>query len=183
MTRLLLRLVAAGVVLLVRVLLGLLALVGLRGTRVARLAATILGIGWAANLVGLRAAAMLTALVWLVWLVWATRHQRARLRDRVALRRLTRALETRLETRSRALATAPKPASVPRPGRNATRDGDALAGALASGPRLAASQTPEQAMRTLERYAAAWTRRHTHPVTDHADHDPPISQHPPSEGR
>ncbi len=151
------RLVVAGLVLLARVLLGLLALAGLRGARLAWLVATVLAVGWAAHVVGLRAAVALAALG---WLVWATRRQRAQLQQRAALRKLTRALETH----TRALTAGTQRSSGTRVA--------AKADALASAPRLAASQSPEQAMGALERYAAAWTRRHTQPVTDH---DTPVS--------
>jgi hypothetical protein len=144
------RLVLAALVLLARGLLGLLGLAGLGGARLAWLAATVAAVGWATHVVGLRAAVGLAALG---WLVWATRHQRARLRQRVAFRKLTRALRTHTHSPH---ATPPRRAS-----RVA-----AVADALAPPPRLAASQTPEQALRALERYAAAWTHRHTHPVTD-----------------
>jgi len=103
--------------------------------------------------VGLRAALALAALG---WLVWATRHHRAQLRQRVALRRLVRELETHTHTLRTAGTRRSSAATVA-----------AKADALASAPRLAAGQSPEQALRALERYAAAWTRRHTQPVTDH----------------
>ncbi len=149
------RLVVAGLVVLARLLLGL---VGLRGVRLAWLVTTVLAVGWAAHLVGLRAAVALAALG---WLVWATRRQRAQLRQRAALRTLTRALETH----THALRTA-------RARRNPAATVATKADALASAPRLAGGQSPEQALRALKRYAAAWTRRHTHPV---ADHDTPVS--------
>jgi hypothetical protein len=145
------RLVLAALVLLARALLGLLGLVGLGGGRLAWLVATVLAVGWAAHVVGLHAAVALAALA---WLVWATRRQRARHRQRVAFRKLTRALRTH---------THPPHATQPR---RASRVA-AVADALAPPPRLAASQTPEQALRALERHAAAWTRRHTQPVSGH----------------
>ncbi len=146
------RLVVAGLVLLGRLLLGLLGLAGLRGARLAWLVATVLAVGWAAHLVGLRAAVALAALG---WLLWATLRQRAQRRQRAALRKLTRALET--HTRAvRTAGTQRSPAATVA----------ARADALASGPRLAAGQSPEQALRALERYAAAWTHRRTHPAPD-----------------
>ncbi len=145
------RLVVAGLVLLGRVLLGLLGLAGLRGARLAWLVATVLAVGWAAHVVGLRAAVALAALG---WLVWATRHHRAQLRQRAALRTLTRALET--HTRALTAGTQRSPAATVA----------AHADALARAPRLAAGQSPEQALRALERYAAAWTRRQTQPIAD-----------------
>src|SRR6266540_3787812 len=147
------RLVVAGLVVAARLLLGLLGVAGLRGARLAWLVATVLAVGWAAHVVGLRAAVALAALG---WLVWATRHHRAQLRQRAALRKLTRALETH----TRALRTAGTR-------RSPAATVAAKADALASAPRLAAGQSPEQALRVLERYAAAWTRRHTQPITDH----------------
>jgi hypothetical protein len=149
------RLVAAGLVLLVRVLLGLLALVGLRGARLGWLVATVAGVAWAAQRLGLRSAVALAALA---WLVWATRRPRAQLAQRGALRRLTRALEAHTSAlRTSALHHTHRSAHAqPLPG----------------APVLAAGQSPEQAWRALERYAAAWTRRHTQPAPDHhAHHD------------
>ncbi len=145
------RLMIAGLVLLARLLLALLGLAGLRGARLAWLVATVLAVGWAARVVGLRAAVALAALG---WLVWATRRHRVQLRQRVALRKLTRALETH----TRALTAGTRRSSGARVA--------ARADALASAPRLAAGQSPEQTLRALERYAAAWTRRHTHPAPD-----------------
>jgi uncharacterized membrane protein YedE/YeeE len=145
------RLAVAGLVLLVRALLGLLGLAGLGGARLAWLVATVLAVGWAAQVVGLRAAVAVAALG---WLVWATRHHRAQLRQRAALRKLTRALQTH---------TRAPHATQPQRARRVAAD------ALAAPPRLAAGQTPEQALRALERYAAAWTRRHTQPVTGYEE--------------
>jgi len=147
------RLVVAGLVVAARLLLGLLGLAGLRGVRLVWLVATVLAVGWAAHVVGLRAAVALAALG---WLVWATYRQRAQLRQRAALRKLTHALETH----TRALHTA---------GTRRSPAGTfaAKADAFASAPRLVAGQSPEQALRALERHAAAWTGRHTQPVTDH----------------
>ncbi len=144
------RLLVAALVLLARLLLGLLGLAGLRGARLAWLAATLAAVGWAAQVVGLRAA---VAFALLGWLGWATRHQRTRLRQRVAFRKLTRALRTHPHVSH---ATQPRRA----------RRVAAVADALAPPPRLAANETPEQALRALERYAAAWTRHHTHPAPD-----------------
>jgi len=147
------RLVVLAVRLAVRVLLGLLAAAGLHGARLAWLVATVLAVGWAAQVVGLRAAVGLAALG---WLVWATRRQRSQRRQRAALRKLTRALAT--HTRAlRTAGTRRSPAAAIA----------AKADAWASAPRLVGGQSPEQALRALGRYAAAWTRRHTQPVTDH----------------
>ena len=142
------RLVVAGLVLLGRLLLGL---VGLRGVRLAWLVVTVMAVGWAAQVVGLRAAVALAALA---WLVWATHWQRSQRRQRAALRTLTRALET--HTRALTAGTQRSPAATVA----------AHADAWASAPRLAAGQRPEQALRALERYAAAWTHRRTHPAPD-----------------
>ncbi len=148
------RLVVASLVLVGRVLLGL---ARLRGARLAWLVATVLAVSWAAHLVGLRAAVALAALG---WLLWATHRQRAQRRQRAALRKLTRALET--HTRALTAGTRRSPAATIA----------AHADALARAPRLAAGQSPEQALRALERHAAAWTHRHTQPI---ADHDTPAS--------
>ncbi len=146
------RLIVGGLVLLGRVLLGLLGLAGLRGARLGWLVATVLAVRWAAPVVGLRAAVGLAALG---WLVWATRRQCAQRRQRAALRTLTRALATH----TRALRTAGTR-------RSPAATVAAKADAWASAPRVAASQSPARAMRVLERYAAAWTQRHTHPAPD-----------------
>jgi hypothetical protein len=145
------RLVAAGLVLLVRVLvrvLGLLALAGLRGARLGWLMATVAGVAWAAPRIGLRPA---LALATLGWLVWAIRRPGAPRAQRAELRRLSRALETH----TRALRSS------------APHHAKRSAHALPNAPRLALGQTPEQTWRALERHASAWTRRHTHPAPDH----------------
>jgi len=142
------RLVAAGLVVLVRVLLGLLALAGLRGARLGWLVATVAGVAWAAPKVGLRPALALAALG---WLAWALRRPGAPLAQRAALRRLSRALEAH----TRALRSS------------ATHHTHRPAHALPSAPVLAAGQSPEQALRALERHVAAWTRRHTQPAPEH----------------
>jgi len=139
------RLVVAGLVLLVRVLLGLLALVGLRGARLGWLVATVAGVAWAAPRVGLRPALALAALGWLAWVL---RRPGAPLAQRATLRRLSRALEAH----TRALRSS------------ATHHAHPSAHALTGAPPLAPGQSPEQAWRALERHAAAWTRRHTQPA-------------------
>jgi hypothetical protein len=143
-----LRLVVACPVLLVRVLLGLLALVGLRGARLGWLLATAAGVAWAAPRVGPRPALALAALGWLMWVL---RRPGAPLAQRATLRRLSRALEahTRAQRASATHRTAHAPAQ-----------------ALPSAPPLAPGQSPEQAWRALERHAAAWTRRHTQPAPE-----------------
>ncbi len=146
------RLVVVGLVLLARLLLGLLGVAGLRGVRLAWLVATVAAVGWATQVVGLRAAVASAALG---WLLWATHRHRALRRQRAALRKLTRALETHTHALHTA-ATRRSPAATIA----------AKADAFASAPRFAAGQSPEQALRALERYAAAWTHRHIHPATD-----------------
>jgi hypothetical protein len=78
------------VLLAVRVVLWLFALVGFRGARLAALAATVVGVGWAAATVGTGPAVRL-ALVG--WAAWAVRHHRAAIRQHAAVRRATAALE------------------------------------------------------------------------------------------
>ena len=73
-----------------RLALWLLALAGFRGARLPALAATGIGVGWAATQVGIRPA------VWLAvigWAAWALRHHRAMLAQHAAVRRLTTALQ------------------------------------------------------------------------------------------
>jgi hypothetical protein len=143
-----LRLVVAALVVLVRVLLGLLALVGLRDARLGWLVATVAGVAWAAPRVGLRQALALAALGSLMWVL---RRPGARRAERVALRRLSRALEAH----TRALRSS------------APHHAHRSAHALTRAPVLAPGQSPEQAWRALERHAAAWTRRHTQPTPAH----------------
>jgi hypothetical protein len=66
------------------------ALVGFRGARLAALAATLVGVHWAAATVGTVPAVRL-ALVG--WAAWALRHHRAAIRRNAAVRRVTFALE------------------------------------------------------------------------------------------
>jgi hypothetical protein len=147
------RLLAAG-------LLGLAGAVGLRGVRLWWLAAIALGVAWAAHAVGLRAA---VALALAGWLWWATRHQRARLRQRTAYRRLTRELRSHTHPlHARYALHAPRALKSRRAGRGSRASRVAVVADALAPPRLTAGQTPEQGMRALERYAAAWTRRHTH---------------------
>ena len=86
--------VVAGVVrlvlLAVRLVLWLFALAGFRGARLAALAATMVGVQWAAPIVGTGPAVRLAAIGWAAWTV---RHHRAAIRQHAAVRRVTAALE------------------------------------------------------------------------------------------
>lgn len=146
---------------------------------VARVAATVLFVGWAEPIVGLRSATWLVV-IW--WVHRLTRHKRAELYRHELLRRAERALERQptalLRTVERALgrqvvalagATRPRwahptPSSVPatrrRPALPPARAAASQAGATAA-PQPAADQPPEQTVAALGRYAAAWVRRHT----------------------
>ena len=74
----------------VRVVLWGFALVGFRGARLAALAATLVGIHWAAGVVGTGPAVRLALIG---WAAWALRHHRAAIRQHAAVRRATAALE------------------------------------------------------------------------------------------
>jgi len=73
-----------------RLALWLFALAGFRGARLAALAATLVGVRWAAATVGVGPAVRL-ALVG--WAAWAVRHHRTAIRRNAAVRRATAALE------------------------------------------------------------------------------------------
>ena len=155
----------------VRLLLGagrlglwLLALAGFRGARLVALAATGVGVWWAAGQVGLRPAVWLAVIA---WAAWAMRHHRAAIRQPV--RRLTAALQHHANTlaaagparsvRSAATATtAPTRTTTPR---TARVDG----GRLVVRPWPEASQSPEQTIAALGRHAEAFIARHTPPAS------------------
>ncbi len=145
-----------------RLVLRLLAVAGFRGARLGWLAATLLGVWWAARHVGVRPAAWLAVIG---WAAWATRHHRAAIRRHAAVRRLTAALER--HTGALAVATRALPAH-PSPTTTATSDATATTTAdgdgLAARPWPVADQAPEQTLAALGRHAAAWVRRHTLPA-------------------
>jgi hypothetical protein len=74
----------------VRLVLWGFALVGFRGARLAALAATLMGVGWAAATVGTGPAVRLAVIG---WTAWALRHHRAAIRQHAAVRRATAAME------------------------------------------------------------------------------------------
>jgi hypothetical protein len=74
----------------VRLGLWLFALAGFRGARLAALAATLVGVRWAAQTVGAGPAVRLAAIG---WAAWAVRHHRAAIRQHAAVRHATAALE------------------------------------------------------------------------------------------
>jgi hypothetical protein len=146
---------------------------------VARVAATVLFVGWAEPIVGLRSATWLVV-IW--WVHRLTRHRRAALYRHELLRRAERALERQPTALMRtvecalgrqvvALAGATRPRwAHPRTGSvAATRHRRTLPLAttaadharVATTPQPAADQPPEQAVAALGRHAAAWVRRHT----------------------
>jgi hypothetical protein len=153
----------------VRLLLGagrlglwLLALAGFRGARLVALAATGVGVWWAAGQVGLRPAVWLAVIA---WAAWAMRHHRAAIRQHAAVRRLTAALQHHANTLEvaaertdragpAAARTAPTRTTTPR---TARVDG----GRLAVRPWPEASQSPEQSIAALGRHAEAFIARHT----------------------
>jgi hypothetical protein len=150
----------------VRLGLRLLRLVGLRGARLAGLAATLAGVWWAAQVIGTGPAVRLALIG---WAAWATRHHRAAIRQHAAVRRLAAAQQAAMRRLTAALEqhTSALGATVERgqagPGPDATttaRPG----GAPAAAPWPAADQPPDQALGAVGRYAAAWARRHTPPA-------------------
>jgi hypothetical protein len=161
------------VALLVRLLLGagrlglwLLALAGFRGARLLALAATAVGVWWAARQVGLRPAAWLAVIS---WAAWAVRHHQPAIAQHAAVRRLTTALQQHTD----ALAAASKarlsrPASATATTRHAhvtvTRGAQVDADIPAARPWPEPNQSAEQTLAALGRYAAGFVRRHLPPV-------------------
>jgi hypothetical protein len=145
-----------------RLVLRLLAAAGFRGARLAALAATLVGVWWAARQVGIGPASRLAVIG---WAAWATRHHRASIRRHAAVRRLTAALDRQasvLAAATRALQAHPTPLTATTPATTtATGTTTAASDAVATAPRPAAGQAPERAVAALGRYAAAWVRRHT----------------------
>jgi hypothetical protein len=143
---------------------------------VARVAATVLFVGWAEPIVGLRSAGWLVV-IW--WVHRLTRHKRAALYRHELLRRAERALERQptalLRTAERALgrqvvalagATRPRWAhptltSVMARRRPALPPATTAAShaSVTAMPQPAADQPPEQTVTALGRYATAWVRR------------------------
>jgi hypothetical protein len=172
LARITLAITVTAVVLAVRLLLGvgrlglwLLALPGFRGARLLALAATGLGVWWAAATVGLGPA------VWLAvigWAAWAMRHHRAAIAQHAAVRRLTATLQRHTDALTAAASTRPaqplptpaKPTTRPMSTRTAPRD----RGGQAVRPWPQAGQPPEQKLAALSRYAAAFVARHTPPA-------------------
>jgi hypothetical protein len=171
--RIALAVIVTAVVLAVRLLVGagrlglwLLALAGLRGARLLVLAATGVGVWWAAAQVGLRPA------VWLAvigWAAWAGRHHRAAIAQHAAVRRLNRAVRHHtdaLATAGRARLPGPAP-DVPRTARTRVtvpRAGREDSARPVVRPWPDASQSSEQSLVALGRYAAAFVARHIPPA-------------------
>jgi hypothetical protein len=171
--RIALAVTVTAVLLAMRLLLGvgrlglwLLALAGFRGARLVALAATGVGVWWAAAQIGLRPA------VWLAvigWAAWAVRHHRPAIAQHAAVRRLTAALTQHTD----ALAAAGR-ARLARPitatarthtsRMTVTRVAPVDSGRPATRPWPEASQSPEQTLAALGRYAAAFIARHTPPA-------------------
>ena len=173
LVRISLAVAATLVVAVVRLLLGagrlglwLLALAGIRGARLVALAATGVGVWWAAGQVGLRPAAWLAVIA---WAAWAMRHHRAAIRQHAAVRRLTAALEHHANTLAapgparpvRSAATARTAATRTTTPRTARVDG----GRLAVRPWPEASQSPEQSIAALGQHAEAFIAQHTSPAS------------------
>jgi hypothetical protein len=153
----------------VRLLLGagrlglwLLAMAGFRGARLVALAATGVGVWWAAGQVGLRPAVWLAVIA---WAAWAMRHHRAAIRQHAAVRRLTAALQHHANTL--AAAGPARPARSATTARTATAHTTTPRTARVDGGRLTvrpwpeAGQSPEQSIAALGRHAEAFIARHT----------------------
>jgi hypothetical protein len=156
----------------VRLLLGagrlglwLLALAGFRGARLVALAATGVGVWWAAGQVGLRPAVWLAVIA---WAAWAMRHHSAAIRQHAAVRRLTAALEQHtgaLAAATRTLQAHPTPTTATTTATPTTVTTTAVDPEVAATrPWPAAGQSPERAVAALGRHATAWVRRHTLPA-------------------
>jgi hypothetical protein len=174
--RIALAVTATAVALVVRLLLGvgrlglwLLALAGIRGARLLALAATLVGVWWAAARVGLRPAVWLAVIGWAAWMM---RHHQAAIAQHAAVRRLTTALTQHTDALAAAgKARLPRPAAPPAGSRRATPTGRAtsahtgqVAGRPAARPWPQAGQSAEQTLAVLGRYADGFVRRHTPPV-------------------
>jgi len=142
----------------------LLALAGFRGARLVALAATGLGVWWAAGTVGLGPA------VWLAvigWAAWAVRHHQAAIAQHAAVRRLTATLERHTDTLAAATSTRPaRPVpTTTKPTRpTSSRTAPVGRGWPTMRPWPQAGQPPEQTLAALGRYAAAFVARHTPPA-------------------
>jgi hypothetical protein len=160
-------------VLLVRLLLGvgrlglwLLALAGFRGARLLALAATGVGVWWAAGKVGVRPA------VWLAvigWAAWAVHHHRAVLAQHAAVRRVTTALQQHTDALAAAgKARLARPATATARTQHArvtvTRGAQVDADGPAARPWPEPHQSAEQTLAALGRYAAGFVRRHLPPA-------------------
>jgi hypothetical protein len=176
----------------VRLGLWLLGRVGFRGARLAGLATTLAGVGWAAGTIGVGPAARLAVIG---WAAWATRHHRAQLAQHATVRKLAgaqqaavRRLTAALEQHTGALAAATKPPPA-RPATTTTTPAPATTAipapahqVPAASPWPAADQAPGQGVAALGRYAAAWVRRHTPPAAGGDAPAPPTadpSRRPP----
>jgi hypothetical protein len=161
------------VALLVRLLLGagrlglwLLALAGFRGARLLALAATAVGVWWAAGKVGLRPA------VWLAvigWVAWAVRHHQTAIAQHAAVRRLTTALQQHTDAlaaagKARMARPAPATATTHHARVTVARGVQVDADSPAARPWPQADQSAEQMLAALGRYAAGFVRRHLPPA-------------------
>jgi hypothetical protein len=148
-----------------RLVLRLLAVAGFRGARLGWLAATLLGVWWAAGYVGVGPASRLAVIG---WAAWATRHHRAAIRQHAAVRRLTAALEQHtgaLAAATRTLQAHPTPTTATTTATPTTVTTTAVDPEVAATrPWPADGQSPERAIAALGRHATAWVRRHTLPA-------------------
>jgi len=151
--------------------LGLLTLAGFRGARLVALAATGVGVWWAAGKVGLRPSLWLAVIS---WAAWAVRHHQAVIAQHTAVRRLTATLQRHtdaLAAAGKARLTRPAGAMVvtARPPSNLSArvtvtQASQEAAKPAVRPWPQAGQTPEQAVAALGRYADGFVRRHAPPT-------------------
>jgi hypothetical protein len=143
----------------VRLALWLFALAGFRGTRLAALAATVVGVRWAAATVGVGPAVRLAAIG---WAAWALGHHRAAIRRHAAVRRATFALEryaAELGTAARRWRPPTPRPTTPRPGPAPTA-APAPPGGAAGLPAPLAFEPPR--LKAVARYVAGrWGARPT----------------------
>ena len=148
----------------------LLALAGFRGARLVALAATGVGVWWAAAQVGLRPAVWLAVIGWAAWTV---RHHQAAITQHAAVRRLTAALHQHTDALAAASKARLARPAAPTAGRgyatSAGRPTAARTGQVDGGPPARpwpqAGHSVEQVVAALGRYADGFVRRHTPPAS------------------
>jgi hypothetical protein len=141
----------------------LLALAGFRGVRLIALAATLVGVWWAAATVGPGPAVRLAVIG---WAAWAVHHHQAAIAQHAAVRRLTATLQRHTDTLAAATIRPARPVpTTTKPTRpTSSRTAPVGRGWPIVRPWAQAGQAPEQTLAALGRYAAAFVARHTPPA-------------------